>query len=380
MVIALTLRKQHLAAEAQGDEILPVLDDLLGLHATYPHSPYLQLRARLRSFTPPQLDTTLDAGRAATVGGMRRTLFIESAGLLPLVFAATRNLAARGRARFLLENGLTLPGYEEVAQQVESALVGKALDGRQLRDVVAAAGSLSPVLTVMCDEARLVRWKGSAGWRSTRPTYRRFDEALPSIRLDAWREHAAARALIDRYIRRYGPVSESDIKWWTGFYKAAVTDAIHSIPDLVRVRIDGFEGSFLMHEADLFDAQHGDTPRRDAIALLPVLDPYLQGYIHRERSVNPRHRPFVVDRGGNATSVILAAGRAVGVWDFVSKPTRGLRLLFFESLSAQTRRRILAAASAMAEFLATETTPVIEVDRMRPLSGHTGSFLSPLAG
>ncbi len=118
--------------------------------------------------------------------------------------------------------------------------------------------------------------------------------------------------------------------------------------------------------------------RNDAIALLPVLDPYLQGYLHRERCVEPRDRPFVIDRGGNATSVILAAGRAIGVWDFVSEPAPELRLLFFNSPSARLRRRTVAAASALTEFLATEPIPVIEVDRMRPLSSHTGSFLSPL--
>ena len=38
---------------------------------------------------------------------MRRTLFIESAELVPIVLAATRELAARGQDGFLAFNGLT---------------------------------------------------------------------------------------------------------------------------------------------------------------------------------------------------------------------------------------------------------------------------------
>jgi DNA glycosylase AlkZ-like len=128
----------------------------------------------------------------------------------PLVFAATRELTIRGRDRFLAANGLVPDRYERLAEQVENALAGRALDARGLRDAVGATERLSPVIIVMCDQGRLIRWKGSGGWRSARPRYRPFNEALPGIRLDSWEETAAVRALISRYVCRYGPVSESD--------------------------------------------------------------------------------------------------------------------------------------------------------------------------
>lgn len=146
------LTKQHLGAGSAGADVLQVADDLLGLHATVARSPYLQLRARMRTFAPAQLEALLDAGRAAKLACMRRTLFIESAELVPLVFAATRKLTARGRERFLAANGLTPRRYERIADRVAAQLAGRALDAHQLRDAIAATEPLSPVIIVMCDQ------------------------------------------------------------------------------------------------------------------------------------------------------------------------------------------------------------------------------------
>ncbi|HEX9124314.1 MAG TPA: winged helix DNA-binding domain-containing protein [Actinomycetota bacterium] len=378
-VIALMLHKQHLAVGSTGEEVLPVLDDLLGLHATVALSPYLQLRARMRTFAPDQLDALLDEGRAAKLACMRRTLFIESAELVPLVFAATRGLTVRDRERFLAAYGLTPRRYERVAERVARALAEHTLDASELRDAIAAREPLSPVIIVMCDQARLVRWKGSGGWQSARPRYRRFEEALPDVRLDTWEEHTAARALVECYVRRYGPVSESDIAWWTGLRKTTVRDALATSTNLVQATIEGLDGVFLIHEADVDPAQRPAASPTGQVSLLPVLDPYLQGYRNRERCVDPPLLPFVVDRGGNTTSVILIDGRAAGVWDFVAKPSPEVRLFFFDSLDAQTRRRVRTLAAELAGFLTDHPVPVVERNRMTPLTQRTaGRFLSPL--
>lgn len=92
------LAKQHLTAESAGADVLAVIDDLVGLHATGRLSPYLQLRARKGAFTA-----------------------------------------------------------EELADRVAATLVGRTLDARELRDAIGAAERLSAVILVMCDEGRIVR-------------------------------------------------------------------------------------------------------------------------------------------------------------------------------------------------------------------------------
>ncbi len=378
-IIALMLDRQHLGAKSAATDVLAVADDLLGLHATVAASPYLQLHARMRAFLPSHLDMLLDQGGAAKLACMRRTLFIESADLVPLVFAATRELTARGRDRFLAANGLTPRRYEHLAEQVEGALAGRALDSRELQDAVGTAERLSPVIIVMCDQGRLVRWRGSGGWRNARPRYRRFAEALPDVQLDSWEAAAAVRSLAERYVRQYGPVSESDIAWWTGLPKATIRDALASVPGLARVTVDGLEGTFLIHEADIAAAQHPAVPPAGQVGLLPVLDPYLQGYRNRERCIDPQYQPFAVDRGGNVTSVIVTGGRAAGIWDFVPKPSPELRLFYFAPPDAQTRRTVRALAAELAGNLTCGMGRVVECERMTPLQqGTMGSFLSPL--
>lgn len=184
------------SSTSAGVDMLAVIDDLVGLHATGALSPYLQRRTRKRAFAAEEPDEVLDAGAAARVGCMRRTLFIESARLVPIVFAATRELTVCGRERYLAANGLSERRYEELAARVAEALVGRALDARELRDAIGSAERLSAVILVMCDEGRVVRWKGARGWRSARPTYRRFDKATPAVRLDSWTGQAAVRELV----------------------------------------------------------------------------------------------------------------------------------------------------------------------------------------
>lgn len=374
------LRKQHLRPGSEADEVLPVLHDLLGLHATNPLSPYLQLRARMRTFTAERLNALLDDGRAAKLTCMRGTLFIEPAESIPMMVAATREVMARGRDRFLAENGLTPHRYEELAERVAAALAGRALDARQLRVAVATNDPLPAVIHVMCDEARLVRWKGPDGWQGARQTYRLFDEALTAVVREPWDEREAIRELVDRYIRRYGPVGTSDIAWWGGFRSATVRDALACLPDIVRVDIDGLRGEFLMHARDVAETERQPPPQAREVAFLPILDPYLQGYRDRGRCVDPRHQRFVFDPKGNTTSVILVAGRPAGVWELVSEPAPELRVFLFDRPDRDMRRRILAGAADLAEVLLGTPAPVTEAADMTPLTERRGWVLSPFAG
>ncbi|HET7465300.1 MAG TPA: winged helix DNA-binding domain-containing protein [Candidatus Dormibacteraeota bacterium] len=376
--VGLVMHKHHLLRDQREAGVLSVTDDLVGLHATSAVSPFLQLRARIRDFQPAQLDAVLDAGRAARVPCMRNTLFIESADHVPVVLAATRRLKEQGRGRYLAANGLTPRLYERLAERVDGALRGKARDVRELQAALKVKVSLSPVVILMCDDARLVRWKGPGGWRGGRPTYRRFEEVIPGP-VEEWDEPAALSKLVDWYVRRYGPVTEEDIVWWTGLPVGLIREAVTSSGMLVAARVGSSKRDFLIHERDLAHLQRQPRPSAEHLSLLPVLDPYLQGYRHRERSIDRRHERLVVDRGGNVTSVILVAGRVAGVWDFIDGATPEVRLFFFERQTRVTRRRVHALAAEIGEFLSQRLVRSVEVDAMRPLiDRRAGAVVSPL--
>ena len=376
--VALVLQKHHLTRQIAGSTVLRVIDDVIGLHATYALSPFLQLRARIEGFAARELTSVLDRGKAAKVPCMRRTLFIETARHVPLILTATRSVRAQQRSRFMAASGLTSRLYQRLSERVENAVAGRAMDMRELQSSLHVEHSLSPVVILMCDDARLVRWKGPGGWQSGRPTYRRFEEVVPARAAGESDEQTAVGRLVDWYVRRYGPVTEDDVVWWTGLPARVIREAIADNPAIVAARLGSSTSNYVIHEADLARPMPDDRSAAQELSLLPVLDPYLQGYRRRERSIDPELQHYVVDGGGNVTSVILAAGRVIGIWDFIRQGGE-LRVLFFGRTAPETRRRVQRYAADLGQFIADRPMNVVEVDHMLPLvDARAGAVLSPL--
>lgn len=143
----------------------------------------------------------------------------------------------------------------------------------------------------------------------------------------------------------------------------------------MRVRIADLDGEFLASAEDLANLELGSLP--DELSFLPVLDPYLQGYRSRGRCLGPDQERFVFDAKGNATSVVLVAGRPAGVWELAAERAEVL-VHFFVGLDRTTRRRVLDAGQRLAVALAGEGAAVAEVTEMTPLTERAGWVLSPL--
>ena len=58
------LRKQHLTDDSKTDDIVQIVEDVGGLHATIPKTPYLSLFSRANNFTRKQLDEELYENRS----------------------------------------------------------------------------------------------------------------------------------------------------------------------------------------------------------------------------------------------------------------------------------------------------------------------------
>jgi len=71
------MSRQHLEVSSKTSDLLKVVDDLCGLHATSTLTPYLSLFSRMKKFDPKMLDFELgENGRLVRIRGVRGTLFV----------------------------------------------------------------------------------------------------------------------------------------------------------------------------------------------------------------------------------------------------------------------------------------------------------------
>jgi hypothetical protein len=307
---------------------------------------------------------------------MRGTVFLFSRRLAPLVFAATRAATLASDRRWLAINA---DGYARLAPKVVGALAGQSLTVKQLRQVLGADAELAGVVAMLCDEGRIVRDQPIGSRNSSTFRYRLWAEVLPDVVLDEWDEAAAMRELVRLYIDSYGPVTRADLIWWTGLPARRIDGALSHLGDeLVPVSVVGLEGELLMTASALDQtaaADRGGAP----VNLLPMLDPFTMGYRDRSRLLDPSLNETVIDRGGNATSVVLVDGRVAGVWDFPEAPNTAVRVLLFEP-GHRGRKRILEHAAETAAFWFDRPARVEEYTSMIPLRQRSGVMRRPLDG
>jgi hypothetical protein len=369
------LAKHDLLSRAGAGGAVQVADDVLGLHATSPTTPYLSLFERVQGFASDHLEDALYERRdLVRLKGMRGTVFLFSRRLAPLVFAATRAATLASDRRWLATNA---DGYARLAPKVVGALAGQSLTVKQLRQVLGADAELAGVVAMLCDEGRIVRDQPIGSRNSSTFRYRLWAEVLPDVVLDEWDEAAAMRELVRLYIDSYGPVTRADLIWWTGLPARRIDGALSHLGDeLVPVSVVGLEGELLMTASALDQtaaADRGGAP----VNLLPMLDPFTMGYRDRSRLLDPSLNETVIDRGGNATSVVLVDGRVAGVWDFPEAPNTAVRVLLFEP-GHRGRKRILEHAAETAAFWFDRPARVEEYTSMIPLRQRSGVMRRPL--
>ncbi|OLD34940.1 MAG: hypothetical protein AUI50_04215 [Crenarchaeota archaeon 13_1_40CM_2_52_14] len=83
------MSRQHLEVSSKASDLLKVVDDLCGLHATSTLTPYLSLLSRMKKFDPKMLDSELgENGRLVRIRGIRGTLFVLPRSKVALVLNA----------------------------------------------------------------------------------------------------------------------------------------------------------------------------------------------------------------------------------------------------------------------------------------------------
>ncbi|MFJ4920536.1 winged helix DNA-binding domain-containing protein [Streptomyces sp. NPDC088725] len=330
-------RRHLLAPSVRAQDPVAVADAVVALHATDAATVFLSVCARLTDASVSAVEHALyEEVSLVRLLSMRNTLFAVSSELAPQVHASTaRAIAAKERKR-LLKHLTESSGEldERWLAETEAAILtalaahGTATGG-ELSAAVAALrtkitvfpgtkseavqGVASRVLRVLAAEGRIRRDRPRGSWTSSQ-----FRWTASALRPAG--SPAEARAeLARRWLLAYGPATEADLKWWTGWTLTATRRALADIgAEQVSLDTGTSSGTGTGTGTSTGFVLPGDTapetPVEPWAALLPGLDPSAMGWADRDFHLDAGHRPALFDRSGNIGPTVWWNGVIVGGW------------------------------------------------------------------
>jgi Winged helix DNA-binding domain len=322
--------RHAVAPSARTDTVEDAARAVVCLHATDSSSVYLSAWARMRTPSISAVDQALYERRTLVrLLAMRRTVFVVPTEDAAIVQAA----AARGVARVERRRTEALVeqlGVEDVGgwlRDAEAAAVAEIVrrgeaTAQELAGAVpklAARARLNPgqryegnvsmasrLLLTLAVEGRLVRARPLGTWRSTQYRWSSMERWLGAP-LEPLPVAEAQAGLVRRWLARFGPATEADVRWWTGWTLRDTRAALAAVGVSAVALEDGSSAFALADDLDATDAQG------PWVALLPPLDPTTMGWRGRDWYLGP-HQAALFDTAGNAGPTVWSDGRIVGGW------------------------------------------------------------------
>jgi hypothetical protein len=357
-------RRHGLAPDARASIPVEAARAVVALHSTDAATVFLSTRARTRDFGVGDLESALYEQRSLVrMLGMRRTLWVVPRDLVPVVDAAcTRTIAARERRRlegFVAESGASedpVSWIDEMAAAALHALEvrGEASTSEVTRDEPLLGTKLrlgvgtrwetevstaSRVMPLLAAEGAIVRARPRGSWANGQYRWVPVRDWLGEVEAA---DPADARAeLLRRWLFAFGPATEIDVRWWTGWTAREARAALTVVPHAV-VDLGGTQGFVLADDVDPVD-----LPEPWA-GLLPTLDPTTMGWKERDWYLGP-HASVLFDRNGNAGPTVWWDGRVVGGW--AQRKDGEIVFELLEDVGRDAVRAVESEAARLADWL-----------------------------
>jgi hypothetical protein len=322
--------RHRLARGALADDPVEVARSLVAVHSTDPSSVYLGLLARMTGGGIGCVERALYQDRTLIrLLGMRRTVFVTTLDIAPVIQAACSDTVAANERRKLLgwlaDTGVgeDVDGWlAEVEQVALGALAARgeataaelATDDPRLQvQIVLARGKSyegrlkisSRLLLLLAAQGQVVRARPRGSWTSHQYRWAPLALWCPQGLAD-WDAQDAEVELARRWLEAYGPATVEDLRWWTGWTKTQVRRALTTLQP-AEVDLDGVPGIVLA------DDQEPAPEAEPWAALLPGLDSTPMGWQQRDWYLG-EHSTRLFDRNGNVGPTLWWDGRIVGGW------------------------------------------------------------------
>ena len=356
--------RHYLATSAT--DVESVAADLVGLHSSDPAAVYLAAWARVGNFSVDRLEDALYEQRSLLrMLGMRRTMFVVTRDGAAMMDAACTKALIDGQRRrhaaVIEKSGIAGDGAaftDRVAAATLEALEARgeatakelSEDVPELRQKIqfgegkswrGSVGLSTRVLFLLATEGRIVRGRPKGSWISSQyrwaPTEAWLGGPLPELDQDTARVD-----LLRSWLRSFGPGTEVDVKWWTGWNLGATRAALADV-GAVEVELDGGARGYVL-EDDLAPVE----PPDEWVALLPGLDATIMGWKERNWYLG-EHAGDLFDRNGNAGPTVWSNGRVVGGW--AQRPDGEVTVQLLESVGRDATAMIDANAAGLTAWL-----------------------------
>jgi len=356
--------RHHLAPAARVESPLEAARGVVCLHATDPASVYLSAWARMKRPTQGAVDRALYESRELIrMLAMRRTMFVVPVDDAPILHAAA-SLAVARRERRRNEQLAALLGVRNAKKWLRDAeratlgalaRRGEATALELSSDVPALArkvrlnlgkkyeseiGMAGRVLLLLAAEGRVVRARPRGTWISSQyrwsATERWLGRSLPELPVEGARVE-----LVRRWLSRFGPGTEADLSWWTGWPLRDVRAAVTRV-GAVKVDLDGVPG--LVSPDDLEPVKRPPP----WVSLLPSLDPTTMGWKFRDWYLGI-HQKALFDSNGNAGPTIWVDGRIAGGW--AVRPSGEVVTKLLEDVGKAAAAAVAAEADRLTRWL-----------------------------
>ncbi|MGH3006412.1 MAG: winged helix DNA-binding domain-containing protein [Gaiellaceae bacterium] len=356
--------RHHIAPDERVGSVVEAARDVVCLHASDPSTVYLSAWARMTAPTIEAVDRALYEERLLVrMLAMRRTMFVVPLEDAPILHAAA-SVAIAGAERKRNEKLVDMLGVDDAEawiKEAEAATLaalerrGEATAQELAADVPALRqkvrvnvgkryegdiGMSSRVLLLLALEGKVVRGRPRGTWISSQyrwaPMARWLGRAMPELPATE-----AQAEVVRRWLSRFGPGTEADVRWWTGWTARAVRTALATVRAL-EVDLDGLAAFVLPDDLE-------PTPAREPwVALLPSLDPTTMGWQARDWYLGG-HKDALFDTSGNAGPTIWVDGRIVGGWAMRADGEVVTKLL--EDVGREASLSVDAEAARLTEWL-----------------------------
>ncbi len=316
--------KHHILKENWSDNISDVVNNLVGLHSARLITPYAALIPRITNFNTESLTSELFVNHnLIKLRCMRKTLHTVTIDLAPIVHQATMKIRmpiCRGLYRKI---GVSIKNIEFAKELLLQLLDVSDLSSKELEYQLLHRKKIEPIITravikELWEYGTICYVNKSDYWGSENRKYALTIRKYPKLLLNSVSEAKAQEDLVYFYIKSYGPVTESDISWWSGLSLSTIRICIESLgKKITSVTIKELSGKYLLTAPEIEEIYSNkyDLDLGNRLTLLAYEDPSLKGYYEsRGRYIKKEFYYSLFNSIGEARSSILKNGEVIGIW------------------------------------------------------------------